>query len=416
MLNLIGVIVAFIAMIILIRKKFNFGLSIIIGALIVGFFSLRTIELIDIPKAIIEASIYSFEEQQIYTETLELAILMTMIFVLAKSMQETRAITKLIDSLRTFFSKGGTLGVIPAVYGLMPVPGGALFSAPLIDKEGDKFGLNKNQKNYLNVWFRHIWFPIYPISAAMILLCSEKFANINIYNLVILNIPAFFLMIIIGIIVLKKVIIKAPSVTKQQKNFQGLVYLIPPLIPILTYVILQFFDIPRTRSFIIGVFLGLILLYLMVKLPSKEYAQILKKSLTWKFALAIFGIIIFRQMIEVSGATEIIGDGINSIAIPSILLIISIPLLLGTVTGYNLGAIALSYPIIASLQGDLGDVSFASIIFMSSLAGYLISPIHLCNVVSSEYLKTDTTRMYRFYIPSIIILLLIHSLIVMVLI
>jgi hypothetical protein len=223
-------------------------------------------------------------------------------------------------------------------------------------------------------------------------------------------------MIIIGIIVLKKVIIKTPSVTKQQKNFQGLVYLIPPLIPILAYVILQFFDIPRTRSFIIGVFLGLILLYLMVKLPSKEYAQILKKSLTWKFALAIFGIIIFRQMIEVSGATEIITEGINSIAIPSILLIILIPLFLGTVTGYNLGAIALSYPIIASLQGDLGDVSFASIIFMSSLAGYLISPIHLCNVVSSEYLKTDTTRMYRFYIPSIIMLLLIHSIIVMVLI
>ncbi|UCD13859.1 MAG: DUF401 family protein [Thermoplasmatales archaeon] len=416
MLNLIGVIIAFITMIILIRKKFNFGLSIIIGAIIIGFFSLQTIDLIDIPKAIIEASIYSFETQQIYTETLELAILMTLIFALAKSMQETGAITKLIDSLRTFFSKGGTLGVIPAVYGLMPVPGGALFSVPLIDKEGDKFGLNKNQKNYLNVWFRHIWFPIYPISAAMILLCSEKFANINIYNLVVLNIPAFILMIIIGMIVLKKVIKKAPSTTKQKKNFQGLVYLIPPLVPILVYALLQFFDIPRTRSFIIGVFLGLLLLYLMVKLTSKEYTKILKKSLTWKFALAIFGIIIFRQMIEVSGATAIIVEGINSIAIPSILLIILIPLFLGTVTGYNLGAIALSYPIIASLQGDLGAVSFASIIFMSSLAGYLISPIHLCNVVSSEYLKTDTTRMYRFYIPSIIMLLLIHSIIVIVMI
>ena len=79
-------------------------------------------------------------------------------------MQETGAITKLIDSLRTFFSKGGTLAVIPAVYGLMPVPGGALFSAPLIDKEGDKYKLKNNQKNFLNIWFRHIWFPIYPIS------------------------------------------------------------------------------------------------------------------------------------------------------------------------------------------------------------------------------------------------------------
>jgi hypothetical protein len=121
-------------------------------------------------------------------------------------------------------------------------------------------------------------------------------------------------------------------------------------------------------------------------------------------------------MIEVSGATEIIETGINSVAIPPILLIILIPLFLGTVTGYNLGSIALSYPIVASLQGDISTVAFASIIFMSSLAGYLISPIHLCNVVSSEYLKTDTTRMYRFYIPSVITLLLIHSIIVILLI
>ena len=148
MLNLLGVILAFIVIIILIRKKLNFGLCLFIGSLIVGVFSLQVISLIDIPKAIIEASFYSFEKQQIMTETLELALLMTLIFILAKAMQETRAITKLIDSLRTFFSKGGILGVIPAVYGLMPVPGGALFSAPLVDKEGDKYELQKDQKNF----------------------------------------------------------------------------------------------------------------------------------------------------------------------------------------------------------------------------------------------------------------------------
>jgi len=176
MLNLLGVILAFIVIIILIRKKLNFGLSLFIGSLIVGVFSLQVISPIDILKAIIEASFYSFDTQQIMTETLELALLMTLIFILAKSMQETGAITKLIDSLRTIFSKGGTLGVIPAVYGLMPVPGGALFSAPLVDKEGDKYGLQKDQKNFLNIWFRHVWFPIYPISSAMILICSIKFS------------------------------------------------------------------------------------------------------------------------------------------------------------------------------------------------------------------------------------------------
>ena len=61
MLNLIGVIVAFAVIIFLIRKKFNFGLSLIIGSLIVGVFSLQEIQIIDIPKAIIEVSFYSFE-------------------------------------------------------------------------------------------------------------------------------------------------------------------------------------------------------------------------------------------------------------------------------------------------------------------------------------------------------------------
>jgi len=174
MLNVLGVVIAFIAIIFLIRKKFNFGLSLILGSLIVGLFSLNKIPLNNVLRAFIEGSIYSYKypykniivysndqiKAGINTEIIELALLMTLIYVLAKLMQETEAIKKLIDSLRTFFSKGGILGIIPAVYGLMPVPGGALFSAPMIDEEGEKYKIDKNQKNFLNIWFRHIWFPI----------------------------------------------------------------------------------------------------------------------------------------------------------------------------------------------------------------------------------------------------------------
>ena len=50
MLNLIGVVIAFIVILILIRKKVNFGLSLLVGSLIVGVFSLEVITPIDIPK------------------------------------------------------------------------------------------------------------------------------------------------------------------------------------------------------------------------------------------------------------------------------------------------------------------------------------------------------------------------------
>jgi len=415
MLNVLGVVVAFVVIILLINKKFNFGVSLILGSLILGIFSLQTIELVDIPKAFIEASIYSFNDQQIVTETIELVFLLMLIYILAKCMQETEAIKKLIDSLRTFFSKGGTLGVIPAVYGLMPVPGGALFSAPMISEEGKKYLLKKNQKNFLNVWFRHIWFPIYPISSAMILICSEKFSNINIYHLILVNIPAFIASIIIGIIYLKK-FIKKTSIqqTKSEKNYTGLIYLLPPIVPLFFYGVLQFFDFPQIRSFLIGVVFSIILLYFLIKISFKEYIQIIKKSITWKLALAIFGIMIFREMFDVSKANILIADMIGRLPFPALLIIIVIPLLLGLLTGYNLGAIALSYFLVEPFFSFTGIniIGLTSIIFISSLVGYLISPIHLCNVLSSEYLKTDTTRMYKMYIPAAISLLIIQTSIV----
>ena len=75
MLNLLGVIIAFIIIIILIRKRYkyiDFGVSLIIGSLVVGIFALQEIQLIDIPKAIIEASIYSFKTGEVVTQTVEL--------------------------------------------------------------------------------------------------------------------------------------------------------------------------------------------------------------------------------------------------------------------------------------------------------------------------------------------------------
>jgi hypothetical protein len=265
MLNLVGVIVAFVVIIFLIRKKINFGLSLILGSIIVGIFSLQIISLEDIGKAIVQATIYSFDENQIYTETIELAILMTLIYILAKCMQETGAIKKLIDSLRTIFKKGGILGIIPAIYGLMPVPGGALFSAPTIDQEGDKYNLDKNKKNFLNIWFRHIWFPIYPISSALILITSSKFSNIGIYTIILANIPAFIATILIGNFFLKKYI-KNAQVQKNNsdKSYSGLVFILPPILPVALYAVLQFFGFPEIRTFLIGVLLSIILVYLFL--------------------------------------------------------------------------------------------------------------------------------------------------------
>lgn len=417
----LGIILAFVVIILLIRRRFNFGASLILGALLLGFFSLQIAQYIEIPKALLEATFYSFSAQRIITDPLELAILMTLIYVLAKSMQETGSIQQLINSLRTFFSKGGTLAVIPAIYGLMPGPGGALFSAPMVDEEGNKYQLDNNKKNLLNVWFRHIWFPIYPVTPAMILICSEQFSNLNIYLLALVGIPAFLASLIVGGIFLKKFIQHYPQQhISTKKDFHGLVFLLPPVIPLVFYAVLQLFGFPQTRSFLVGILGSILLLFFLTKLPWKEFLHILKKSLTWKLAFAIFGILIFTKMFEVS----IIGSGANSaiialfghLALPFLLVVIVISFFLGALTGSDLMAITLSYSLVSPFLSviNINLLGITSIIYVSSLIGYLISPIHLCNVLSSEYLKTDTTRMYKLFIPAALFVLLLQCIFIVI--
>src|SRR5689334_13715952 len=47
--------------------------------------------------------------------------------------------------------------VMPALVGLVPMPGGAVVSAPLIDRSLGGSDVPATDKNLINYWFRHIW-------------------------------------------------------------------------------------------------------------------------------------------------------------------------------------------------------------------------------------------------------------------
>jgi hypothetical protein len=117
-------------------------------------------------------------------------------------------------------------------------------------------------------------------------------------------------------------------------------------------------------------------------------------------------------MFAVSKVDVVLGQWVHAVLIPPIILFALIPMFFGIIMGYNLGAIGISFPILAAfipLFNNGNMVALASVLYISSMVGYLISPLHLCNVVSSEYLKTDTTGMYRIIIPAALTLLLINT-------
>ena len=96
--------------------------------------------------------------------------------------------------------------------------------------------------------------------------------------------------------------------TKTTKNYYGLIFILPPILPLFVYIALQFFGFSQTLSFLIGVFFSIILLYFLTKISIKEYWCIIKRSFTWRFIAAIFGIMIFREMFEATQANKIIAN------------------------------------------------------------------------------------------------------------
>jgi uncharacterized protein len=383
----------------------------IVGSIVMGIFSLGQIGPADIPKTFIEALFYSFSEGRVQTGTIELAILMSLILTLARALQETGGIEKLVKSLRAYLPHGETLGIIPSIYGLMPIVGGAMLSAPLIDSEGDRYGLSQQQKNFLNIWFRHVWMSVYPVSAGIILVCSEAFAGIPVYRLIYMNIPMFLAFMVIGVVAIRRFLKTTPESLVRTGEASGLIYLIPILAPLVTYILLLPFELEQKRSFMLGITASILIVWIISGLNPAQYARILYRSLSASVFTAIFGIMIFRQFVEVTGTGRMLADAIQAIQPPPLSVVALIPFVLALLTGYNLGALALSYPLVEPFfeASGIGVAGGTSLIYAAAAAGYLISPLHLCNALSSECLRTDTPRMYPYLIPACAAVLLVQT-------
>ena len=74
-----------------------------------------------------------------------------------------------------------------------------------------------------------------------------------------------------------------------KKNYNGLLYLLPPTIPIIIYIILYLFGIPNLKDyqikiFIIGVLVSIVVLYYLINISWGKYAIIIKRSLSFNLA------------------------------------------------------------------------------------------------------------------------------------
>jgi integral membrane protein (TIGR00529 family) len=339
-----------------------------------------------------------------------LAIAVGLIPIIGGRLKDTGQMDNLVKNMRR--GKKAFLAVSPALLGMLPMPGGALLSAPMVEKAGK--GVSKEKKCGLNVWFRHILFLIYPLTPALIV--SVKIANeelqkrgitgvpLDLYQVLLYLAPFFFFSTVLGyFFFLRKI-----SGEIDYEHKPSLRKLLLPLTAILIAPILDFLiktaftpSIPEAAT-LIAITSSLILAAVIGRLGAREFGKIAWESKPWDFAFIIVGMAVFLNVFRISGIRELI----QNLQITPVLLCVVIGFLLGFATGRIQTPALIIIPIYADsilTRGWILSAPVFAITFFSIFLGYALSPIHPCVSLSSQFFNVEIKDFFKAILPPTII-------------
>ena len=116
----------------------------------------------------------------------------------------------------------------------------------------------------------------------------------------------------------------------------------------------------------------------------------------------------FKDVLKVSGAIKLLSNDFNNLGFSIIWLSILMPFIIGLLTGITVAFVGMTFPILLSLSGN---ITFLPLAYASGYIGVLISPTHLCLVLTRQYFNSNFSGIYkRMILP--IILVFITSLVI----
>jgi hypothetical protein len=370
----------------------------------------------------LRSHIASFENPENYL--LPLVILHLLFFT--EALDQTGRMERTVTALKIWLkSKKMLLAGLPALVGLLPMPAGALFSAPMVASVDTQEELDASHKAAINYWFRHIWEYWWPLYPGVLLAITYSGLSAPLFYLI--QIPFTIIAAAAGyFFILRK--IKRTADDDPNSGILDYDAVLAALGPIGLLVVLSVigstvlisFGVSGSLSSLLAMLVGLVLSIAMTFvrhtfawIPSLDF---FKKQNTWLMIILVIGIqtfsVVLKSPLDAAETTlvTLMRDEFINIGIPILAVIMLIPFISGMVTGTAFGFVGASFPIVFALVGGhptLGILAATtSCAYAFGYMGMIISPIHSCYVVTCEYFATPITGTYRYIAgPCAIILL-----------
>lgn len=389
MLHLIKLLAVLAGILFLLWRRWNLGAVLVLASIAIGVLFGRS------AAGLVEDGFRAITN----ATTLRLVAIVALILALGALLKATAKLEGMVHSLEMLFPDNRvTLALVPALIGMLPMVGGAMFSAPMVDEIGDHLGVDKNRKTFVNYWFRHVWewvLPTYPsfILAAALLGVSPRSLTLTQWPIAVV---AVMVGIVVGLLPIGRPANRQSNGLDRNGNLRLLLVSIWPIGLVLVLSIALGLDL------IISLVVTIVLLAIVNRLAPAQVWRILRTGVSLTSVLLIVAVMVFRQVLDSTGAVEPIPGALQAAGIPAGAILFFIPLLAGLLTGLAAGAFGISFPVVlpllAAANMDMGTVALA---YTGGFLGVLLSPLHLCFSLTRDYFGADWGRNYRWLTPSV---------------
>jgi integral membrane protein (TIGR00529 family) len=381
MLELIKIGIVFSVIIVLMYRKVSLWLSLLLATFLLGI-------LFRLPLSKISMDVLT---SIVDKKTLFLIGAFVSILFFSNLLKETGRMNQIMEGFRsTLKDVRLVIALLPAIIGLMPIAGGALVSAPMVVEGSDELKLSPERRTFINYWFRHLWEYVLPTYPALVL--ASSLIGIPVRKLCWLNLPLTPAAILSGIIVGYWGVSRS---TKEHPNLSGkraISILLKNLTPLLFALILVVgFKVELVYAFGITI-AGMIVIF---RIGWQNILKGFKESIGVELLLGVALVMGFKKVLESSQAIPAVSQALSTFGIPLWLIAILVPLLVGLVTGVTIAPIGIGFPILIPLLQTHPDFHYyMALAFAGGIGGVLLSPLHLCLILTKEYFHADWKGVY----------------------
>jgi integral membrane protein (TIGR00529 family) len=384
MFDILKIAGIFTLILILLRFKWNVGYVLLAASGALALFYLMPLN-----------SIFATVQNTITdTVTIKLFLSLCLIRVFEIVLREKDALNQMTEASKKLLKKGRAVIIsMPMLIGMMPSLGGAYFSAPMVEEATKGLNMPPEEKAFINYWFRHPWECILPLYPGILL--ASALTKIELRSFIAVNMIYAVIIVITGFMLSMRNIGRSGAVSKMKPQDRTFLWSFVPLCFVIVLVMFLHVELHYALA------ISTMMLFLFYKYAFKDIVRVMRHGFAKEVIIIVLGTMLFKFMMENSGAVTNLSYYFTEKGILLLPVLFLLPFISGLLTGITVAFIGSTFPLLISIAGGahLNEMAFA---FAAGYVGVLLSPVHLCLVLTREYFKADVTGVYKKIIPGCI--------------